>query len=144
VLENGDPGEIYNVGSGQRCLNRDILIAVFRAIQEVAETEFTDLKAAAFDATGARPGHDFCYAADASQLRSLGWQPKHADLAFEIRRLVEWYANHRNWWEPIWDSPEFETYWQSKYGAKLQAFGDAPFDFYNDTHWNRPLSAALL
>ena len=148
VLENGKPGEIYNVGSGQRCLNRDILIAVFKAVDRLCGAEFESLREACFDATGTRPGHDLCYAVDASRLRSLGWEPDNADLDSEVRTLVEWYDNNRDWWEPIWDSLEFENYWQSKYGEKMRQLADGSdrvqFDFYDETHWDRPLSDALL
>jgi len=141
VLEKGEPGDIYNVGSGQRCLNLDILIAVFKAVKAICGTNFCTLKEACFDATGARPGHDLCYAVDASRLHKLGWQPKHVDLEFEVNKLVEWYDNNPGWWEPTWDSAEFEAYWQSKYGWRIREFDH---ELYNDTHWNRSLNDALL
>jgi dTDP-glucose 4,6-dehydratase len=142
VAEKGTAGELYNVGSGNRCLNRDILIAVFKAVGD--DTPFSSLAEAAFNATGARPGHDLCYGADASKTRGLGWEPVHVDLEAEIASLVQWHKDNRDWWEPIWDSADFETYWQSKYGKTLTAFGDGPFEFYTEENWNRPLQEALL
>jgi len=143
VLAKGTPGEVYNVGSGLRCLNRDLLIAVFKAVGD--DTPFGSLAEASFDATGARPGHDLCYALDSSRLRRLGWEPQHTDLEAEIGQLVQWYKDHRDWWEPTWDRAEFEAFWQSKYGAKLRSFGPAPFaDLYTPEQWDRPLAEALL
>ena len=130
------------MGSGNRCLNRDILIAVFKSVGEA--TPFGTLAEASFDATGARPGHDLCYGADASKTRSLGWEPVHVDLEAEIGGLVQWYKDNRDWWEPIWDSIDFENYWQSKYSRPLKTFGDGPFPFYSDESWNRPLKDVLL
>lgn len=139
-------GEIYNVGSGRRCLNRDILIEVFKAVKEVGgATSFPTLAHACFNASGVRPGHDLCYAVNADKLRrELGWEPTHTDLQYEIRRLLEWWVNNSEWWEPIWDSIEFEAYWQSKYGKKMRDWGSQPFEFYNEQQWNRSLNDALL
>jgi len=48
-----------------------------------------------------RPGHDLRYAIDASRVRrELGWEPKET---FEsgLRKTVEWYLAHREWWTAI-------------------------------------------
>ena len=50
-----------------------------------------------------RPGHDVRYAIDATKIgRELGWQPQET---FEsgIRKTVEWYLNHREWWQHVLD-----------------------------------------
>lgn len=49
VLQHGQIGEIYNVGSGNRCRNRDLLLAIFRAC--AGHTSFSSLAEATFDAT---------------------------------------------------------------------------------------------
>ena len=48
-----------------------------------------------------RAGHDRRYLLDSSKLRGeLSWQP---EVSFEdgLRATVEWYATHRDWWEPL-------------------------------------------
>jgi dTDP-glucose 4,6-dehydratase len=48
-----------------------------------------------------RPGHDYRYAIDDSQLRqSLGWAPQNS---FEVglARTIDWYLEHRAWWEEL-------------------------------------------
>jgi dTDP-glucose 4,6-dehydratase len=46
-----------------------------------------------------RPGHDRRYALDASRAaRELGWTPRRA-LREGLRDAVQWYAEHRAWWE---------------------------------------------
>jgi dTDP-glucose 4,6-dehydratase len=142
-LERGGPGKLYNVGSGLRCLNRDLLIAVFNAVKKYADTPCATLAEASFPAN--RIGHDLCYAADSSRLREeLGWKPEHSNLEYEVEQLVKWYVDHADWWRPVWDSLAFELYWQSKYGAKSTEFGDGPFEFYTEAQWNRSLNDALL
>jgi len=142
-LDRGEPGKLYNVGSGLRCLNRDVLIAVFKAVKKYSSTPFKTLAEACFPAN--RIGHDLCYAADSSRLREeLGWRPQHDNLEHEVERLVKWYVDHADWWKPVWNSLAFELYWQSKYGAKSSQFGNGPFQFYTADQWNRSLNDALL
>ena len=48
-----------------------------------------------------RPGHDWRYEIDASHAeRSLDWKADH-DFETGIRRTVQWYLDHQEWWEAI-------------------------------------------
>jgi len=48
-----------------------------------------------------RPGHDFRYAMDITKInRDLGWNPKE-NFVSGIKRTVEWYLNHPQWWKNI-------------------------------------------
>src|SRR5213592_4753431 len=64
VLEQGEPGETYNVGSG-----------VERSIEEVADAvlEQTGKDASLKTIVPDRPGHDRRYLLDSSKIRALGW-----------------------------------------------------------------------
>ncbi len=103
VLDQGRPGETYNVGSG-----------VERSIEEIADLvlELTGKPASLKTIVPDRPGHDRRYLLDSSKLRrELGWQP---EISFEdgIRATVEWYAGNRAWWEPLRDrAPVRENAW---------------------------------
>ncbi|MGZ0708412.1 GDP-mannose 4,6-dehydratase [Coraliomargarita sp. W4R53] len=45
-----------------------------------------------------RPGHDLRYAIDARKIREeLGWAPKE-DFKSGIRKTVQWYLDHPEWW----------------------------------------------
>jgi dTDP-glucose 4,6-dehydratase len=91
VLREGGAGEIYNV-SGQERENMDVVRRIL-------------------DLTGASPdlvqhvadrlGHDRRYALDSSKLRSLGWSPQHSFDAGGLEETVDWYREHREWWEPL-------------------------------------------
>jgi dTDP-glucose 4,6-dehydratase len=92
VLDEGQVGETYNVGSG-----------VEKSIAEIADLvlELTgkphDLKQIVPD----RPGHDRRYLLDSSKLRgNLVWEPE-IDFDEGLRDTVDWYAEHRDWWEPL-------------------------------------------
>jgi dTDP-glucose 4,6-dehydratase len=103
VLDRGEPGETYNVGSG-----------VEKSIEEIADAvlELTDKPASLKTIVPDRPGHDRRYLLDSSKIRRLGWQD---EIAWEdgIAQTVEWYRNNREWWEPLRDrAPVDEAAWR--------------------------------
>jgi dTDP-glucose 4,6-dehydratase len=103
ALENGLPGETYNVGS-----------TVEASIEEIADRvlELTEKPASLKTIVPDRPGHDRRYLLDSSKIgRELGWQP---EIGFEdgLRETVEWYAANRAWWEPLRERLQVEeTAW---------------------------------
>jgi dTDP-glucose 4,6-dehydratase len=103
VLENGEPGETYNVGSG-----------VEASIDQIADRvlELTGKPESLKTIVPDRPGHDRRYLLDASKIRrELGWQP---EIGFEdgLRETVDWYAANRAWWEPLRERLQVEeTAW---------------------------------
>ena len=60
-----------------------------------------------------RPGHDRRYLLDSSKLRSqLAWEPE-IDFERGLSETVDWYAEHRDWWEPLKErAPVEETAWR--------------------------------
>ena len=45
--------------------------------------------------------------AEASKLRAeLGWSPMHTDFASGLRNVIDWYAEHRDWWAPAKEATE--------------------------------------
>jgi dTDP-glucose 4,6-dehydratase len=103
VLERGRVGDTYHVGSGIEKSIEEIADAVLAALGKPSS-----LKTIVPD----RPGHDRRYLLDVTKIRTeLGWQPS---IAFEpgIAATVEWYAEHRAWWEPLRDrAPVVEEDW---------------------------------
>jgi dTDP-glucose 4,6-dehydratase len=92
ILERGRVGETYHVGTG-----------VERSIEEIADTVLgrlgkpSSLKTIVPD----RPGHDRRYVLDWTKIhRELGWEP---EIGWDdgIAETIDWYAAHREWWEPL-------------------------------------------
>jgi dTDP-glucose 4,6-dehydratase len=103
VLEKGEVGETYNVGSGVEASIEEIADAVLAATGRPQS-----LKEIVPD----RPGHDRRYLLDSSKIRAaLGWEPK-VEFAEGLAATVAWYADHRAWWEPLVDrAPVIEGGW---------------------------------
>jgi dTDP-glucose 4,6-dehydratase len=104
VLAKGKVGETYHVGTGVERSIAEIADGVLAALGKPAS-----LKKIVPD----RPGHDRRYRLDCSKIqRELGWEPA---IAYEqgLEDTVRWYADHRDWWEPLLDrAPVVEDAWQ--------------------------------
>jgi dTDP-glucose 4,6-dehydratase len=91
VLRKGEVGEVYNIGGGNETTNRELtekVLGLCGAGQEMIEY-VTD-----------RLGHDRRYSIDCSKARALGWAPART-LDEALAATVEWYREHRSWWEPL-------------------------------------------
>jgi dTDP-glucose 4,6-dehydratase len=92
VLARGALGATYHVGSG---IEASIMDVADRILGILGKPE--SLKSIVPD----RPGHDRRYVLDSSKLRhELGWAPS-VDWEQGLADTVDWYATHREWWEPL-------------------------------------------
>lgn len=92
ILERGAIGETYLIGANGEHSNIDVLRMI---LQRMGQPED------AFDWVRDRPGADRRYAIDASKIREqLGWTPQYDDFSRGLDQTIEWYAAHREWWEP--------------------------------------------
>ena len=112
VLEQGVPGEVYNVSADgeqtNQCMAEWILDVLGKSRQLIRHVED-------------RPGHDRRYALKASKIRGLGWQPS-IPLEQGLSRTIDWYRNQRAWWERI-KSGEYRKYYLEMYGQRLKNQG---------------------
>lgn len=90
ILEHGTIGATYLIGADGERSNLECVRAlnvIFGRDQD-AFVQVTD-----------RPGHDRRYAIDPSSIQELGWQPRYTDFLAGLQATVEWYRDHRSWWE---------------------------------------------
>jgi dTDP-glucose 4,6-dehydratase len=108
VLTEGKIGETYHVGSGAEASIMEVADLILAALGKPES-----LKTIVAD----RPGHDRRYVLDASKLqRELGWKPS-VDWEHGLADTVAWYADHRDWWEPLLArAPVAEGAWDSGTG----------------------------
>ncbi len=95
ILEQGRPGETYNIGGENERTNLDVVRAICDTVDMLRPSSQPrgDLIAFVQD----RPGHDLRYAIDARKLRAeLGWQPKYS---FEsgLVSTIAWYLENPDW-----------------------------------------------
>jgi len=104
LLENGRPGEIYNVGGGAGHENLSVARRLLAALSK-PESLITFVPD--------RPGHDLRYALDSGKIaREVGWRPR-VGLEEGLARTIRWYREHEGWWRPLKGALNRETrgYW---------------------------------
>ena len=84
IIEEGHDGEIYNIGSGSRRTNIDVLTALLR---------LTGASTSLLRHVSDRPGHDRMYAVDVSKIQRLGWRPRHS-FDQGLADTFTWYKSH--------------------------------------------------
>lgn len=99
VIEQGEPGETYNIGGHNEKKNLDVVHAICDTLDVLVPNETKYREQVSFVAD--RPGHDFRYAIDAGKIeRELGWTPEET---FEsgIRNTIRWYLDNSKWIEEV-------------------------------------------
>lgn len=97
ILEEGRPGDVYNVGGSSEMTNLEVVHRICAILDD--ERPRSDGKPYRTQVAFVqdRPGHDRRYAIDASKLtRELGWKPKET---FEsgLQKTVRWYLDNSDW-----------------------------------------------
>jgi dTDP-glucose 4,6-dehydratase len=100
ILDRGRTGELYLIGANGERNNKFIL----ETILELMGKDKNDYRH-----VDDRPGHDQRYAIDNTKLQNeLGWKPKYTDIKKGLKETIEWYKNHKDWWQNVKDDIEAE------------------------------------
>jgi dTDP-glucose 4,6-dehydratase len=108
ILQNGEVGQVYNIGGHNEMRNIDIVKLILKALDkpESLITFVTD-----------RKGHDMRYAIDPTFIHDkLGWLPE-TKFADGIQKTIEWYLSHKEWWQEI-ISGEYQSYYERMYANR--------------------------
>jgi dTDP-glucose 4,6-dehydratase len=109
LIDNGQAGEVYNIGGGNEVTNVALTERILDALGRPRSLirPVTD-----------RPGHDRRYSLDTTKLRSLGWAPE-MDFSTGLDATVAWYQANEWWWRPIKEGdPAFKAYYEAQYGHR--------------------------
>lgn len=114
VFNQGNPGEVYNIGGSNEQENLVIIKTILKLLKEI--TGDREINEGLITHITDRLGHDRRYAIDASKIESeLGWKP---ETSFEegIRDTVQWYLNHREWVNRV-ISGEYQRFFEENYSS---------------------------
>lgn len=106
VMKKGEMGEAYNIGANNEVPN--IWVA-----QKIVDTLGKPRELIAF--VKDRLGHDQRYALDCRKIHDLGWKPS-VEFDKALETTVNWYKDHRQWWEKIKQkSKDFKEFYSKYY-----------------------------
>ena len=115
VIHKGKAGETYNIGGNNEVKNIDLVRMLCDLMDELAPDLPVKPAQNLITFVRDRPGHDRRYAIDASKIRTeLGWQPEET-VEGGLRKTIQWYLDHRDWWQPLL-SKEYQEYYGKVYG----------------------------
>lgn len=115
VIHKGKAGETYNIGGNNEVKNIDLVRMLCDLMDELAPDLPVKPARNLITFVKDRPGHDRRYAIDASKIRTeLGWQPEET-VEGGLRKTIQWYLDHRDWWQPLL-SKEYQEYYGKVYG----------------------------
>ncbi len=108
VLQRGQLGEIYNLGTEVETRNLDMAHLILKLLGKP-----TSLLQPITD----RPGHDRRYALDCRKAKALGWRSRHS---FEqaLEETVKWYVDNQAWWRNIKSGAHYEDYYTRQYAGR--------------------------
>ncbi len=87
IIENGEPGEVYNISSGFEKQNIEVLKTIFDIMGGEELLEYV----------ADRKGHDRRYSVDCSKLRALGWEPQYP-FESALEHTIGWYKANTWFW----------------------------------------------
>lgn len=91
LIDEGSPGEIYNIGANAQLSNLDVTQKILEAF---------GLDDSRIDRIPDRLGHDSRYAVDSTKLREIGWRPAHTFDEW-LDRTIDWYRRREDWWRSV-------------------------------------------
>jgi dTDP-glucose 4,6-dehydratase len=113
VLHEGKEGEIYNLGGGAEKNNLEITNLILKYLNKPSSL---------IKYVQDRPAHDRRYALNSTKSeKELGFKPE-VKLEQGLKNTVEWYLNHRSWWEKI-KSGEYLKYYEKHYLSRMDSSG---------------------
>jgi len=93
VFEQGQPGEVFNIGGDNERSNLELTRTILDAM---------GFDESSIEYVRDRPGHDRRYAIDPTKIREeLDWAPSRSAWPAALDTTIAWYREHEDWWRPL-------------------------------------------
>ena len=97
ILQDGVPGETYNIGGDRQCTNLEVVRAICAIVDEMRPNADGSRREILIRFVPDRPGHDRRYALDCAKIRQrLDWRQR-IEFADGLRQTVAWYLDNGDW-----------------------------------------------
>jgi dTDP-glucose 4,6-dehydratase len=118
VLEDGRPGETYNIGGWNEMTNLDVVHTLCDILDRLAPKAASYREQITY--VKDRPGHDRRYAIDARKVeRELGWKPAET-FGSGIEKTVRWYLDNQDWVRNV-QSGDYLKWLEQNYAGRQSA-----------------------
>jgi dTDP-glucose 4,6-dehydratase len=115
ILENGSPGQSYNIGGNNQPTNLQVVHKICMILDELLPISKYAPHAKLINFVKDRPGHDRRYAMNIEKIsQEIGWKPS---VSFEqgLRSTVQWYLANQQWISSVLDKPGYSEWIKTNY-----------------------------
>jgi dTDP-glucose 4,6-dehydratase len=115
VIQDGKPGETYNVGGENQPTNMEIVQEICRILdRDLPDSQYVPHDHLIEYVTD-RPGHDRRYAMNINKIKAeVDWKPK-VNLKDGLELTVAWYVKNSDWVKKIRDQQEYQSWMKNNY-----------------------------
>ncbi len=93
ILENGNPGETYNIGGSCEKNNLEVVSEICKILDSIKPKQDGSSYKEQIEFVKDRPGHDFRYSLDTSKIKKdFNWKPKES-FSSGLEKTVQWYLD---------------------------------------------------
>ena len=93
ILENGKPGETYNIGGSCEKNNLEVVSEICKILDSIKPKQDGSSYREQIEFVKDRPGHDFRYSLDTSKIKKdFNWKPKES-FSSGLEKTVQWYLD---------------------------------------------------
>jgi len=105
LINNGEPGQIYNVSAHQEKTNIETLKKILKMLEKDENLILN---------VPDRPSHDVRYSIATEKIEKLGFK---SIYSFEngLKETIKWYKENQQWWKHIKNSTGFRQYYKARY-----------------------------
>jgi len=115
VLQDGRPGETYNIGGDNQPTNLELVEQICAVLDELLPDSPHAPHRDLIEFVPDRPGHDRRYAMDITRIeRELGWRPAER-LESGLHKTVRWYLENEAWMQRILQENDYQSWIERNY-----------------------------